>query len=239
MASFVIALMGVLQSPALGIQMTIDGIDDAGQFAGQDAYVQFVDTSGAILLPITTAEVPHRWTSALEVKTFAGNNPLLKDVAWFLQSAGNIWSSDTIVGDPFTAPHAGVYRISPVSGAFTYDSFKWSGVADKWLWQLQIDVVGGNNFTLGSNVLYDTAALALEANLGKYMDITLTEGEQLIFWIADGSLSGPPNERNTIDNAGFLKFDITPVPEPSTLMLAGTGLLLLVGRLRKALTRSC
>jgi hypothetical protein len=238
---FVIPLMGVFQSPALGIQ--IDAIDDAGQEAGQIAYVKFVvDPSGVTLTTITTAEVSNRWTSALEVKTFAGNNDLLKDKGWFLQSAGNIWSPDNdfIVGDPFTAPHAGVYRISAVDGAFQYDSFIWSPVAGKYLWQLQIyDPVGGANYTLGSDARYDTKDLALGANLGKYMDIALAEGGELIFWIADGSLDGAPSERNTIDNSGFLKFDVTeiptPIPEPSTLILTGTGLFFLVRRFRRSL----
>jgi len=237
-ALFVISFMGVLQSPALGIQMTIDGIDDAGQLAGQIAYVQFVvDPSGVTLTTITTAEVSNRWTSSTEVKSYADDPQNNIPGSWFLQSAGNIWSSDDdfIVGDPFTAPHAGVYRISvsAVDGAFTYDNFNWSGVAGKWLWQLQIYAVGGDNYTLGSDVLYDSAAMALGANLGNYMDIALAGGGKLIFWIADGRLDGDPSERNTIDNLGSLTFDVVPIPEPSTFILAGTGLLFLSRYFRK------
>ena len=232
---FVIVSMGIVQGSPLDIQMRIEGIDDAGQEAGQPAYVKFVvDPSGVTLTTNTTAEVSNRWTSSTEVKSYAANNI---PEAWFLQSAGNIWSSDTIVGDPFTAPHAGVYRISPVEGAFQYDSFNWSDVAGKWLWQLQIyDPVGGDNYTLGSDVLYDTAALALKANLGKYMDITLAEGRELIFWIADGNLGGTLEDalhRNSIDNSGSLTFNVVPIPEPSTFILAGTGLLFLSRYFRK------
>ena len=231
---FAISFMGVLQSPALGIQ--INAIDDAGQYAGQDAYLKFVvDPSGVTLTTITTAEVSNRWTSSTEVKSYADDTKNNIPGSWFLQSAGNIWSSDNdfIVGDTFTALQAGVYRISAVDGAFTYDSFNWSDVAGKWLWQLQIYAVGGDNYTLGSDVLYDTAALALKANLGKYMDITLAEGRELIFWIADGRLDGVPSERNSIDNSGILTFDVVPIPEPSTFILAGTGLLFLSRYFRK------
>lgn len=235
-ALFVVSLTGVLGSPAFGIQMTIDAVDDAGQLARQVAYLKFVDSFGETLTTITTDEVSNRWTSSSEVKSYADDPKNNIPGPWFLQSAGNIWSSDTIVGDPFTAPHAGVYRISPVDGAFTYDSFNWSNVADKWLWQLQIYVVGGANYTLGSDGLYDKGYLALGANLGEYIDITLDKGKELIFWIADGRLDGDPSERNTIDNSGSLTFNVVLIPEPSTLILAVTGLFFLARRFRKHLS---
>ena len=233
---FAIAFMGVLQSPALGIQ--INAIDDAGQYAGQDAYLKFVDSSGGEY-PITPDTVinpppytvPNQWISRDPVDQFASDHGI--PGGWFLQSAGNIWSSDPIVGNPFTAPHAGVYRISAMGGAFQYDSFDWSGVAGKWLWQLQIYAIGDVNYTLGSDVLYDTEEKALEKWFGKYIDITLAEGGELIFWIADGRLDGRPSERNTIDNSGSLTFDVVLIPEPSTFILAGTGLLFLSRYFRK------
>jgi hypothetical protein len=230
---FVIAFMGVLQSPALGIQMTIDAIDDAGQEANQPAYLHFVYSSGYY----EVEPAGPQWTSRDFADNFASVNKILG--LWHLESAGNIWSSDKIVGDALTGFNAGVYRISAVGGAFQYDSFDWSDVAEKWLWQLQIYAIGDVNYTLGSDVLYDTAALALEANLGKYIDITLAKGGELIFWIADGNLDETPEDalhRNTIDNSGSLTFDVAtaPIPEPSTLILVGTGLFFLARRFRRS-----
>jgi hypothetical protein len=72
---------------------------------------------------------------------------------------------------------------------------------------------------LGSNQGYDTAADALQANLASYLDISLTNGGSLNFWIYDW---------NSIDNSGSLTFEVLPVPEPSTLALLGLGLPFLV-----------
>jgi hypothetical protein len=251
-ALFVVSLTGVLGGPAFGIQMTIDAVDDAGQLAGQDAYLKFVDTYGGEYF-ITPEEVPSRWTSRIPVDEYAIDHRIY---GWHLESAGNIWSSDTIVGDALTGLEAGVYRISALDGAFTYDSFAWSDVAGKWLWQLQIYAIGAIeggeiqnlNYTLGSSDLYGTGGEALEQWAGKYIDITLAEGGKLNFWIADGTLGGTTPEeiyynawhRNSIDNEGNLTFDVTkiptPVPEPATLMLVGTGLFFLVRRSRRSFT---
>jgi hypothetical protein len=122
---------------------------------------------------------------------------------------------------------AGTYRISPQSGAYMYDSWGWSDYRSKYWWELHIQVnqpdqTGGilsSYYMLGSNQGYDTAADALQANLASYLDISLTNGGSLNFWIYDW---------NSIDNSGSLTFEVLPVPEPSTLALLGLGLPFLV-----------
>ncbi len=239
---FAIAFMGILQSPALGVQMTIEAIDDSGQSPGQAPYVTLVYASGPHV--VTTQEVPNPWVSSSQASSYAGGI-VPQNENWHFESAGNIWSSDLIVGDALTGLQTGVYRVSVMGGAFQYDSFNWSPYKGQWRWELHIQalrpIVNGEvmdyaDYMLGSTGPYDTAALALQASLGSYIDIPLAEGGSMIFWIPDGTLGGDPLQRNTIDNLGDLTFNVTPIPEPSTLILAGTGLLFLAGRFRRSFT---
>ena len=166
-----------------------------------------------IILDVTTDTVSSRWTSSSEVESYADMKGIIN---WQLESAGNIWSSDKIVEDAINNLDAGIYRVSGVSGAFMHDSFDegWSPIVDFL------------DYPLGSFDPYSTADLALQANLGRsYIDIPLAEGGSPIFWIWDNP--------NTIDNLGSLTFDVVPIPEPSTFILAGTGLLFLSRYFRK------
>jgi len=224
-------LAGIAPGPAFSLVMTIDAIEDAGQFPGQGAYLRFKYDDPPQYLPVTTSDVPSPWTSKQEVYDFAGSKGI---TGWELQSGGSIWSSDLIVGDTLAGLSAGVYRVSVLDGAFMYDFFNWSNFEGQWRWQLHIQALRAMvddevkdyfDYMLGSEIPYDTPALALQASLEQYLDIPLAEGGSLIFWIWDNP--------NSIDNLGSLTFDVTLIPEPSTLILAGTGLLLLLRRYRK------
>jgi hypothetical protein len=219
-ALFVISFMGVLQSPALGIQMTIDAIDDAGQSPGQPAYLKFVYDADKEL-SVTTSDVSQPWTSKQEVINYAD----LKGITdWQLESASNIWSSDKTVGDALTNLSAGIYRISVVAGAFQYDSFNWSAYG-QWWWQLHIQSsLLPQSVILGDTNPFPTDAEALANSSGESIDIPVDEGGSLTFWIWD---------TNSIDNSGILTFNVVPIPEPSTFILAGTGLLFLSRYFRK------
>jgi hypothetical protein len=226
----VLVIIFGLTATTFAIQMTIDAIEDAGQFPGQGAYLKFVYPSG--YYDVNAADPP--WTSSSQVYSYATSHSIPQ--GWHLESAGNIWSSDKFVGDALTNLHTGIYRISVVSGAFMYDSFGggWSHYGDQWRWQLHIQALraiqGGQivdylDYVLGSFDPYNSAGEALQGSLGDYIDIPLAEGGSLIFWIWDNPF--------TIDNLGNLAFNVTPIPEPSTLILVGIGLFFLVRRFRR------
>jgi len=244
---FVTAFMGVLQSPAFGfpltIELTINAIDDAGQSPNQVAYLRFayVDPSSGNPAYYYVLPVGSQWTSRVPVDQFAIDHNIS---GWQLESEGNIWSpspdNDFIVGDALINLPAGIYRISVVAGAFQYDSFNWSDYAGQWRWQLQIqaqefdddgNIVGYHDYGLGFFGLpidyYPSKLEAIQENRGKYLDVPVNEGGSLNFWIWDW---------NSIDNSGSLTFDVAmaPIPEPSTLILVGTGLFFLARRFRRS-----
>lgn len=224
---FVFVFMGIERGLAFGAPITIDAVEDAGLYPGQGAYLRFVDKDG-VYYPVPATGL--QWTSSSQVYTYAYSKGITD---WVLESTGNIWSSDLIVGESLSGLQAGIYRVSPVDGAYMYDSFGWDPTyRDKYWWELHIQarraynndqIVDYLDYMLGSYTSYNSADLALQASLGSYIDIPLAEGGLLSFWIWDW---------NSIDNSGGLSFNVTPIPEPSTLTLLAIGLPFLIRRIR-------
>lgn len=146
---------------------------------------------------------------------------------WLFTSAGNGASGSYIRMELWFAP--GTYRVTAVSGGFTYDSWGWStDPADRsYRWLLQVMEGDGGSYSsyvLGDGTLYGSAADAGSAKAGIYRDFTLTNVGSLGFWIWDD---------NTMDNLGTLTFDVSSVPLPPSLLLLFGGLVfVLVPRLR-------
>lgn len=210
--------------------ITLDAKDDAGQNPGESPYLYFLSGSTKYYGPGTDPSWTH-YNSANESDKKSVNNYAYYDAkitgSWRLESAGNIWSSDNIVGESLNNLHAGTYRISPDpnSDAYMYsfpDNKEYSG---RYWWELHIEAKQGDvtSYMLGSNQSQTSADSALQAVLGQYIDISIAEGGSLSFWIWDW---------NSIDNSGSLKFNVTSVPEPSTLLLLSIGLFFLMRRAR-------
>jgi len=210
--------IGIEAGFAFGYSITLNAIDDAGQYPGENAYLRFSGQSN-----IYPTEV---WTTAQQVYGYASNNSIPS--GWSLESAGNIWSDDLIVGESLLGLHAGTYRISPLDGAYQYDSFVWSDDPkdQKWRWEMHIQARNGqtiNDYMLGSFDGFNTAVNAFNAASGSYYDINIAEGSELFFWIWD---------TNSIDNSGWLSAKITQIPEPSMILLLSIGLMALPGMRR-------
>jgi hypothetical protein len=219
-----------LQGAAHGDTITIYGRADAGLFPGQAAYLSFFDATDNHLLQTVPATILV-WTASQQVYDYALSHGFTN---WFIDSAGDIWSTDPVAGASLTGLAAGTYRITPLAGAYMYDSWGWDpNYAQKYWWELHIKanqvyqngaVVPSAYYMLGSFVPYPSADSALAASLAMNLDIPLAEGGTLDFWIWDW---------NSIDNSGSLTFQITPVPEPSALLLVAVGLFFLAARARK------
>jgi hypothetical protein len=217
---------------AIGDLMALDGKLDAGLYAGQGAFARLVGADPKLPLYVDPNSQA-QFTSALQVYNYVSQNSISGD--WLLESAGNIWSSDLIVGESLTDLSAGVYRISVADGAFRgyqYDSFGWSNDRDLWWWELHIwadnaynnGQIVDSHYMLGSTTPFSSRDSAFQAAQGSYVDIALAQGGALNFWIYD---------INSIDNSGGLNFTVTRVPEPSVLMLLAMGLPALLWRARR------
>lgn len=233
----VTALMGTGPGSAFCLTMKIDAIEDAGQFPGLGAYLRFVYTSpnmsGSVAIPDTDPPWTSRDSADEFANIFAEDHGITKDdnYKWYFESAGNIWSSDLFVGDSLTNLTAGVYRVSVLDGAFMYDNFNWSDYAGQWWWQLHVQSsMSPLSLMLGDTQGFGSSAEALENSFGEYLDIPVNGGGSLTFWIWD---------TNSIDNSGSLTFNVVLIPEPSTLLLVGTGLLFLPRRFRRSLNKTC
>jgi hypothetical protein len=231
---FVLVSMGMERGLASGTLITLDAREDAGFYPGEEAYLKFVDYQNVNNVLLNVYQTDPQFASASDVYSYAESKGIRN---WLLTSAGNIWSSDLIVGESLSGLQAGIYRVSPVDGAYMaymYDSFGWDrNYRGKYWWELHIkgtlayqngQIVDNLYYMLGSYDGQTSADLALQAVLGSFIDIPLAEGGALSFWIWDW---------NSIDNSGGLSFNVTPIPEPSTLTLLGIGMLFLIRRIRK------
>ena len=215
--------MGMVTGLAFGNLITLDAKEDAGQSPGQAAYLRF--NVNNVLLPVSSTDTP--FTSASDVYNYASGKGIS---IWLLESAGNIWSPDQVVGESLTGLHAGTYRMSPLSGAYRayqYDSFEWSNNLNdrKWRWEMHIQAINGqgvneNDYMLGSTNPFNTADEAFNAASGSHLDISIAEGGSLKFWIYD---------TNSIDNSGGLSINVAAVPEPATILLLSLGLIAIPG----------
>ena len=211
----VLLMVGIFAGSAPAASITLDAIDDAGLFPGQGAYIMFQPGNISVAPPA-------QWTSAQQVYDYAYNEAIINWTS--VESAGNIWSADQIVGESLTGLHAGTYRITPVAGAYRYDRFGWSSATDQmWRWEMHIQAVNNGSavdYLLGSTTPQTTQLDAFNAISGSYLDIAMVEGGALHFWIWD---------TNSIDNAGSLTANVASVPEPAAFLLLGLGLTALSG----------
>ncbi len=229
---------------------TINPANNAGTLYNQAHYAILVGTDSFgnpkfITTDTITSEVAGGFVGYLydgihhnTVQYYTGvTNPI---TAWVLWSAGDIWNttSHSHIYQSTGLLAGGTYRISvlPSTDAFTYDSWNWSGNYGYWGWYLHITDNHGHQWTLGpgsgdwaSTVTTANKSAFLASLTGLHLDLTLTPGTELYFWIYDN---------NTLDNAGSLSFNLASVPLPSSLLLVLSGLpAMALFRMRRSIRR--
>lgn len=232
---FIFVSMGIERGLAFGELITLDAIENAGLYPGQEAYLRFVDEKNVNNVLLNVSPTDPQFTSASDVFTYA------KGISgWLLDSAGNIWSAEKVVGKSLSDLPVGIYKVSAVGGAYMYNSFGWNDAyKDKYWWELHIkahlayqdgQIVDEAYYMLGSLDGKTSADLALQAVQGNQIEIPIAEGGSLSFWIWDW---------NSIDNSGSLSFNVADdpgiptVPEPSTFLLLVPGLVFLIRRIKR------
>ncbi len=192
-------------------EYTIDSVLNGGLTYNATPFVQL--TSGSYSETFNTTAHPSPFTNAAAATGYADS----KTTGWAYTSAGNMWTSSGAIGYTVSGLAAGTYKISAVSGGFTYDNWGWSGNFDTYMYLLQIVKGSGWYAAIGdSNNTSPGGVLALTPFYSNwYTTVTLLAGETLSFYVHDN---------NTMDNFGTLKFSIASVPLPSSLLLVLGGL---------------
>jgi len=250
---FVLLSLGITHDMAFFVPITIDAMEYASQYQGEEAYPRIVDIDN---LPHPVSADAADWNSKSDVDSFPS---VINSPYWIQEdSVGNIWSSDQFVTDSPSGFYAEIYRIALLDGAFERDSFNWSN----WQgWGNSTDYILGTPSSDSSNGGYDTPEEAFKAVSGYDLDLNRAEGGSLgnstdyilgtpssdssnggyftldeafnagnghdldLNIVEGGSLNFWIKNFNSIDNLENFVFDVAKVPEPATILLLCLGLM--------------
>jgi hypothetical protein len=188
-------------------EYTINSVANGGLLYNDTYYLTLegYDSTGTLV----SYTVANTFTNAADAEYYA--NTTMGLTGWSYTSAG-ISTGTGMIGYSVTLA-AGEYKISAVSGGFTYDSWDWSSNYGQYMWLLQIVLDGGWYGSIGSTTTASSISGLTLTNYCTYL--TLTGTQTLTFYVWDN---------NTMDNLGDLTFSIASVPLPSSLLLALGGL---------------
>ena len=236
----------IAATPAKAITVDLDGVANAGWSLGdlnttylnirnpdvENSYYykwKYDVSAGALSVPWSDLDA---LVSDLSDGTLNNDGSNTSIGNWHLESGGDVFSAPQ---DPIWKSISltkGVYDLSLASDSGAYNLVDYWG-GNSWNAYVQIWADYGDSFSFGdgNNVLFDTseaAALSYYHNNVDGFQIYLAQIANVYFYI---------NDYNSVDNSGGISLDIqantTPVPEPATLVLMGSGLVAMGFRMRR------
>lgn len=225
---------------AKAITVNLDGIANAGWYASD------LNKTYLNIYNLDTNSYAYQWQYGNDALPWSDLDALVSDLndgtlnadssntsigEWRLESGGDVFLSPEKPVWKSISLTQGLYDLSLTSDSEAYNLVDYWG-ENSWNAYVQIWADYGDSFSFGNgspSFHSEADALGYYHNNVDGLQIYLAQNADVYLYI---------NDTNSIDNSGSITFDIrphdvTPVPEPATLVLMGSGLVAIGFRFRR------